>query len=123
MLPNPYLPPQASELVAEPRDRLATLLLRTADCLFALGIFLVLTRGFAVTFWVASLVSIAAWVASYVAIESANPRLGRSSAVVLSLAAAVFLVHVSVLSEARHQRNVRYREAVERMRERVESQR
>ncbi len=118
---NPYLPPHSSELAAEHRDRLTTFLLRTAESLLALGILLVLTRGFAVTFWIAALIAGAAWIASYVAVESANPRLDRKSAIGLSLAAAVFFVHVSLLSEARHQRNVRYRETVERLRERVES--
>lgn len=114
---NPYAPPTADSLVPEDhRDLMTTVLLRFGQTMLTIGVVEVLLRGLEMSFRTSLAVGAVVFIASHLAVECANPRLDRKSAIGLAIATAIFLVHVSILCEARQANNLRTRAAVERMR-------
>ena len=114
---NPYAPPTADSLVPEDqRDLMTTVLLRFGQTMLTIGVVEVLLRGLEMSFRTSLAVGAVVFIASHLAVECANPRLDRKSAIGLAIATAIFLVHVSILCEARQANKLRTRAAVERMR-------
>ena len=115
---NPYAPPKADVTSDEPFDRLTAAYQLVAVAFFSLGVLEVLLRGFDVTFRFALLWAAVVFAFGYLIVANARPRLDRKSSIGLLLATSILLVHVSILSEARHRKREQLRAAVTRLRTR-----
>ena len=118
MILNPYAPPKADVTCDEPYDRLTAAYQLVAVAFFSLGVLEVLLRGFDVTFRLAVFWAAFVFVCGYLIVANARPRLDRKSSIGLLLATSIFLVHVSILSEARYYKREQLRAAVSRLRTR-----